>query len=114
MLLQNLKGQIIDVDLGETYIKPFYTGNKITSYALCSNENNEEVVIETYTNKLIIKYMFKLLEMCNDYSFPVELLPEVRLAEDLVLQANARLVTVKRNYLKKQKEEVNNGGICGK
>lgn len=113
MLIQNLKGKVIDVNLGEVYIKPFYTGNKVTSYGLCSNENNEEIILETYANSLIARYMMKILELSRDFSFPVELLPEVRLAEDLVLQANARLLAVKRNYLKKQKEE-DNGGICCK
>lgn len=104
MKIKSLEGKILDVDLSEVYIKPFYRGKNIESYAICSNESNVEVVLGTYTSKVIAKHMVHLLEVSSRLEgFALQMLPEVNLAEDLWVTASYRLTKAREEAKKNEK-----------
>lgn len=98
MLIKSLQQKVYNVNLAEVYIKPFYNGDIVKNYAICSNERNNEVVLAEYSDRIIANHMVHLLQLYENMSFPVDMLTEIRLAEDLWLAANCRLNNAKESY----------------
>ncbi|AXG97796.1 hypothetical protein [Clostridium botulinum] len=105
MIIKTLEGQIHKVNIEEVYIKPFYLKNKIHCYALCSNEDNNEVVLAEYTDRTIAGHMLHLLIHCSALDVPHEILPYVSLQEDLLLSASFKLRKAKEKFKKEQEWE---------
>lgn len=55
MKVKTFYGNIYEINPEELYIKPFYNGKDVIYYAVCSNLNNEEVELATFTDIKEIK-----------------------------------------------------------
>ncbi|NEZ47835.1 hypothetical protein FDF74_11645 [Clostridium niameyense] len=105
MLIKTLDGKRVNVEIENTYIKPFYNrNNAVDTYSICSNENNKEVVLASYSDITIAKHMRHLLISCKELKgLTHQVMSEVDLAEDLFLSASYKLRQAKEKY---KEEEV--------
>lgn len=104
MLIKTLQKQVFAVDFSTLYIKPFYCGDKVSSYGICTNERNNEIVLGNYSEKKIAEHMIHLLGLYQGCPLEVVMLEEVWLCEDLYLQANERLRRARNAFIVKEKE----------
>lgn len=104
MLIKTLQKQVFQIDFSTLYIKPFYSGDKVSNYSICTNERNNEVVLGSYSEKKIAEHMIHLLGLYQDYPMEVDMLEEIQLCEDLYLQANERLRRARNAFITKEAE----------
>lgn len=103
MIIKTLSENLVDVNLGGLYIKPFYDeNNNVLKYAICSNEKNVESVLGAYSDRTIAKHMLHILQLCQDSPITVDMLSELNLCYDLLASAEYKLNRVKAKSKKKE------------
>lgn len=100
MKIRTLDNKLFNVELEELYIKPEYAGDKVISWCICTNQRNEEIILGSYSKKEISSHMLNILRLCSYADFEMELVPEVRICQDLYLQAAESLKRANLAYLK--------------
>lgn len=96
MLVKTLQNQIFNVVFEDLYIKPFYKGDIIDHYSICTNERNKEIELGSYTDKNIAEHMLHLTGLYKDYPNPIEMLKEISLCQDMYLTSLYKLRKAQR------------------
>ena len=107
MKIQTLQKITYKVELSELYIKPFYKGDIVEHYSICSNERNQEIELGSYSDKKLAEHMLNLIELYKDCPSGISILEEDTLHQDLV-------ITAAYKFKKSLRDMFDNGTLCNK